>query len=95
MNISAFVPYCFLYYLKPTLDEGGEVIYMKAVHMVAFLLVIVGALNWGLVGLVGFNLVETLLGSMPMVMNLVYILVGVSAVYILVTHKNDCKICGK
>lgn len=66
---------------------------MKALHIVAFLLVIVGALNWGLVGLVGFNLVEALLGSMPMIMNLVYILVGASAVYLLVTHKKDCMVC--
>ena len=62
--------------------------------MVAFLLVIVGALNWGLVGLLDFNLVEMLLGSMPMVVQVVYVLVGASAVYIAATHKQDCKVCG-
>ena len=67
---------------------------MKMFHMVAFLLVIVGALNWGLVGLLDLNLVEMLLGSMPMVVQVVYVLVGASAVYIAVTHKQDCKICG-
>jgi uncharacterized membrane protein YuzA (DUF378 family) len=68
---------------------------MKALHMVGFILVIVGALNWGLVGLFDFNLVNTLLGSVPMAEKLVYILVGASAVYIFATHKKDCKICSK
>ena len=66
---------------------------MKSVHMVTFLLVIVGALNWGLVGLFQFNLVEKLLGTYPTLVMLVYVLVGVSALYELVTHKESCKIC--
>lgn len=68
---------------------------MKLVHAVTFLLVIVGALNWGLVGLLNFNLVKTVLGSWPTVETLVYVLVGASAVYLLATHKNDCKNCSK
>lgn len=66
---------------------------MRALHMVAFLLMFVGALNWGLVGLFDFNLVTALLGSVPMVEKVVYILVGLSAVYVIATHKKDCKIC--
>lgn len=67
--------------------------------MVAWILVIVGALNWGLVGLGGFlggdwNLVNMILGSMPMLEWLVYVLVGVSAVYELATHRKNCKVCG-
>ena len=61
--------------------------------MVAFALLAVGGLNWGLVGLFGFNLVAAILGSVPMLEKLVYILVGASAVYIGATHMNDCKIC--
>jgi uncharacterized membrane protein YuzA (DUF378 family) len=57
---------------------------MKMLHMVAFLLLVGGGLNWGLVGLFDFNLVTMLLGSMPVLEKLVYILVGVSAVYIAV-----------
>ncbi len=68
---------------------------MKGLHMVAFLLVVVGALNWGLVGLFNYNLVSALLGTWPGVEKLVYVLVGLSAVYVLVTHKGDCKICSK
>ncbi len=63
--------------------------------MVSFLLVVVGALNWGLIGLLNFNLVETLLGSMPALENLVYVLVGLSAVYITATHRDLCSMCKK
>lgn len=62
--------------------------------MVAVVLVLVGALNWGLVGLGGFlamdlNLVHMLLGTWPQVEWVVYILVGLAAVFKLV------KCCGK
>ncbi|MBP6979868.1 DUF378 domain-containing protein [Candidatus Curtissbacteria bacterium] len=66
---------------------------MKMLHMVAFLLTIVGAVNWGLVGLLEFNLVTAVVGSIAGAEKVVYILVGASAVYLLVTHKKDCKVC--
>lgn len=66
---------------------------MKILHMVAFLLVIIGALNWGLVGLLNLNLVNAVLGSAPTIEKVVYILVGLSAVYIGATHMSDCKTC--
>ncbi len=64
---------------------------MCPVHMVALVLVLVGALNWGLVGLFGFNLVSYLLGSWPMVERVVYVLVGLSAV--LMVFGCHCKKC--
>ncbi len=66
---------------------------MKALHMIAWILVIIGALNWGLVGAFHFNLVMKILGSVPAVENIVYILVGLSAIFELFTHKNTCKMC--
>lgn len=60
---------------------------MKTVKMVAFVLVLVGALNWGLVALLNYNLVALLLGSWPTLEKLTYILVGASAVYVGATHK--------
>lgn len=66
---------------------------MKLLHTVTFTLVVVGALNWGLVALMNFNLVESLVGSLGLT-NLVYLLVGASAVYLVLTHKTDCKVCG-
>lgn len=44
-------------------------------------LVVIGALNWGLVGLLNVNLVNWLLGSWPTVERIVYILVGLGGVY--------------
>jgi uncharacterized membrane protein YuzA (DUF378 family) len=51
----------------------------------ALILVIIGGLNWGLVGLLGFDLVATLFGTMSMISKVVYVLVGLSAVYMLFT----------
>jgi len=70
-------------------------------HMAAWILVMIGGLNWGLVGLgwvVGggadWNVVHMILGSWPTVEGLVYVLVGLSAVYEIVMHKQNCKVCG-
>lgn len=65
---------------------------MKYLHMVAFILVIVGGLNWGLTAL-GFNVVNMIVGSWPVVEQVVYLLVGLSAVYLALTHWNDCMEC--
>lgn len=65
---------------------------MKALHMIAWILVIVGGLNWGLVAF-NFNLVTTLLGKWPTLVTIVYALVGLSALYELFTHKKTCKMC--
>jgi uncharacterized protein len=70
------------------MDKGT----MKMLHMVAYVLLWVGGLNWGLVGLLGVNVVSMVLGS-GMLANVVYILVGLSAVYSLLTHMGDCKVC--
>jgi len=66
----------------------------KMVHMVAYLLLIVGGLNWLLVGLMDMNLVATVLGGVPMLERAVYVLVGLSAVYELLAHKRWCHACG-
>ena len=60
--------------------------------MVAFILLVVGGLNWGLTAF-GYNVVEMLLGSWPAVEKLVYVLVGLSAIYEVVMHKQMCKMC--
>lgn len=67
---------------------------MKILHMVAFILLFIGGLNWGLIGLLKYNLVDSILGVGSSLSMIVYILVGLSAVYIGITHKADCKICG-
>lgn len=64
-----------------------------SVGMVAMILVVVGALNWGLVGAFQFNLVNAILGSWPIVERIVYVLVGVSAVVELAHAMGKCKKC--
>ena len=74
---------------------------MKGLHMLSFILVIVGGLNWGLIGLWGlaasagdpWNVVHMVLGSWPMAEWLVYLLVGIGAVLLVSTHKKDCRYC--
>lgn len=55
---------------------------MKLINIVALVLVIVGGINWGLVGLLKFNLVTTLLGEASVLSNIVFVLVGLSAAYV-------------
>lgn len=55
---------------------------MKMVDMAALLIGIIGCLNWGLIGIAGFNLVEFLFGSIPFLEMIVYLLVGLSGIYL-------------
>ncbi len=52
--------------------------------LTALILAIIGALNWGLVGLFDFNLVDELFGEDSFLTNLIYILVGLSGLYLAV-----------
>lgn len=67
---------------------------MKILTMIALILLIIGGLNWGLVGLFDFDLVQFLFGSMEMIARLVYILIGLAAVYKIVAWAT-CKSCCK
>ncbi len=57
---------------------------MRAIKSVTLLLLIVGGLNWGLVGLFDFDLVAALFGEKSMLSRIVYVLVGLSALYQLI-----------
>ena len=57
---------------------------MKLINTIALILVVVGGLNWGLVGAFDFNLVNTIFGSMAMIERVVYLLVGLSAILVAV-----------
>ena len=54
---------------------------LTPIDWVALGLVVVGGLNWGLVGIFGFDLVATIFGEMSVVSRIVYTLVGAGAVY--------------
>jgi uncharacterized protein len=57
---------------------------LRAINLITLLLVIIGGLNWLLVGLFDFDLVAALFGEMTLLSRIVYVLVGVSAVYQLI-----------
>ena len=65
---------------------------MKTLDMIARILLIIGGLNWGLVGLLQFNLVEMLFGHLPIVAKTVYGLVGASALYEIFQCKGSCNL---
>lgn len=60
--------------------------------MIAFVLLIVGGINW-LLAAFGYNLVEMIFGAASPISMIIYILIGLSAIYIAATHKKDCKVC--
>jgi hypothetical protein len=60
---------------------------MKALNAIALILIIVGGINWGLVGLFDFNLVSAIFGVETWFTNLIYILVGLAAIYAFVLLK--------
>lgn len=67
---------------------------MKYLHIVAFVLLVIGGLNWGLVAF-DVNVVNSLLGSWPILEAILYVLVGLSAIYLAATHKKDCHSCSR
>lgn len=58
---------------------------------ICLILVIIGGINWGLVGIFGFNLVTFLVGQWPAVERIIYTLVGLAAVAMIFWA---CKCCG-
>jgi len=67
---------------------------MKAVHMITFLLLVIGGLNWGILAVSGWEVGQLFGGMDAMISRVIYILVGVSAVIEFATHKKNCKMCG-
>lgn len=54
---------------------------MKTLDAVAMLLIIIGGINWGLVGAFDYNLVDSIFGEGSAISRVVYVLVGLAAVY--------------
>ena len=54
---------------------------MKTLDYIALILVVIGAVNWGLIGFFSFDLVRLIFGDMTLVSRIVYALVGVSGLY--------------
>jgi len=64
---------------------------LNVLDWIVLILVIIGGLNWGLVGFFGFDLVAAIFGEMSLLSKIVYDLVGLSAVYLLITVKGLAK----
>jgi uncharacterized protein len=65
---------------------------MKSLHTLTFILLIIGGLNWGLVAF-EYNLVDSIFGMGSTPAMIVYLAVGLSAIYEIVSHKRMCKNC--
>ena len=54
---------------------------MKLLDSIILILIIIGAINWGLIGLFDFNLVDSIFGTMSLISRIIYTLVGVSGLW--------------
>lgn len=54
---------------------------MKIIDKIALILIIIGAINWGLIGIFNFNLVEAIFGDMTLLSRIIYGLVGISGLW--------------
>lgn len=62
-------------------------------HKLAFILLVVGGLNWLLVGVLGWDISRFLGGETSMASRVVYVLIGLAAIYEVSMHKGTCKEC--
>lgn len=60
---------------------GGNESYMRGLDYTALVIGIIGALNWGLIGLFHFDLVAFLFGNMSWLSRIIYTLVGIAGLY--------------
>jgi len=58
-----------------------EELAMRALSIVALVLMVIGAVNWGLIGLFGFNLVSAIFGEMTVLTRSIYVLVGLAGLF--------------
>lgn len=68
---------------------------MKALDITALVLVIIGAVNWGLIGFFGFDLVAALFGDMSTFSRIVYAVVGISGLYSISFLARDREVIGR
>ena len=64
---------------------------MKGLNCIAWILVVIGAINWGLIGVFDYNVVNVIFASVPVVSKIIYILVGLSGLYLIFRCKSCCK----
>jgi len=62
-------------------------------HKLAFVLLVIGGLNWLLLGIFSWEIGQIFGGMSAVISRIIYILVGLAAVYELFTHKSMCQAC--
>ena len=67
--------------------------HMKGLHAITFLLMVIGGLNWLILAIFNWDVGELFGGQMATVSKIIYILVGLSAAYELLTHGRRCREC--
>ena len=65
----------------------------KSIQSISQILLIIGGINWGLVGLLDINLVSTIFGDMTTLSRIIYTIVGLAGIYALMDMCNMCKSC--
>lgn len=68
---------------------------MKSLHMLTFILLVIGGLNWLLLGVFGWEIGDLFGGQDDIVSRIIYVLVGLSAINEIIIHKNICKLCNE
>lgn len=66
----------------------------KGLHTVTFILLVVGGLNWLLQGVFGWEVGSIFGGMSSIISRIIYVLVGLSAIYQAATHTASCRECG-
>lgn len=67
----------------------------RGLHYTAFILLVIGGLNWLLVSIFQWDVGELFGGQSATVSRIIYLLVGLSAIYLASTHRRSCRICGE
>jgi len=62
---------------------------MKGLHMLTFILLVIGGLNWLLVGAFNLDLVALIFGQMTLISKVIYVLVGISAIVQVFARKSN------
>ena len=62
---------------------------METLQKILLVITIIGAVNWGLIGLFNYNLVDSLFGTMSLVSRIIYTLVGISAIWAIAFYNNE------
>jgi uncharacterized membrane protein YuzA (DUF378 family) len=68
-------------YKNTTHNKNGKEVNMNTLQKICLSITIIGAINWGLIGLLDFNLVESLFGTESIVPRIIYSLVGIAGIY--------------